>query len=514
MRVTLVLLAALCGVAHAQTGATNYSIIAVPAPPLSGAAGLNSEGDVFGNTILGHSAAGFLVSGGEPASVFTGAGVEFAGINDSDQIVGKVESCCTSQVYAFEATGETVTNLGVLGSPEVLNTYSGANAINNSGQVVGDSYIAPGQGPTHGFLYRGGLMSDLGTVGGAASSAQAINNHGQITGTAQSGNGDFHAFLFSDGFMFDLGLFGVYSSAVAINDNGEILILGQMNSSPTRFPELFVYQSGKTTDLGPIGLLLGLKGIALNNYGQIVGSDISGHAFIYANGTFTDLNTLIPADAGWVLQNAVGINDSGQIAGNGLLNGVYTPYLLTPVPLAPSCQISSIVAGPPKQLNIAMQDAGSGLQSIQLTESANSTVNIPVFSPGTTSPVIVTAVKADQSQSSTVAFQVVNMAGNSTSCDPVDFTVKLEGLTERHAFRSLNGSEHYVRIVNGNPGLSRVAFRVNGALVPSVDLMSGQTRVLDFGSNMHPGADNRVLLEAAGARGSSASVLIGDSSVK
>ena len=115
-----------------------------------------------------------------------------------------------------------------------------------------------------------------------------------------------------------------------------------------------------------------------------------------------------------------------------------------------------------------MQDAASGLQSVQLVESANATVNIPVFSPGTTSPVIVSAVKVDQSQSSTVAFKVMDMAGNSTNCDPVDFTVKLEGATERHAFRSLSSTEHFVRIVNGKPGLRRIAFRVNGVLLPPV----------------------------------------------
>jgi hypothetical protein len=44
----------------------------------------------------------------------------------------------------------------------------------------------------------------------------------------------------------------------------------------------------------------------------------------------TDLNTLIPADSGWILLSASHINDMGQIAGNGFLNGVLHAFLLIP----------------------------------------------------------------------------------------------------------------------------------------------------------------------------------------
>ncbi len=44
----------------------------------------------------------------------------------------------------------------------------------------------------------------------------------------------------------------------------------------------------------------------------------------------TDLQTLIPADAGWTLQQAEAINDHGQIAGTGLHNGQLRAFLLLP----------------------------------------------------------------------------------------------------------------------------------------------------------------------------------------
>ena len=69
--------------------------------------------------------------------------------------------------------------------------------------------------------------------------------------------------------------------------------------------------------------------------GVIVGNIItpSGTAapFIWdGNGLVQNLNDLIPADSGWNLQWVGGIDDSGDIAGNGLLNGIPTGFLLTP----------------------------------------------------------------------------------------------------------------------------------------------------------------------------------------
>ena len=44
-------------------------------------------------------------------------------------------------------------------------------------------------------------------------------------------------------------------------------------------------------------------------------------AFLWRNGVMTDLNTLLPAASGWLLQVATSISDGGQIVGYGTLNG-------------------------------------------------------------------------------------------------------------------------------------------------------------------------------------------------
>jgi probable HAF family extracellular repeat protein len=75
----------------------------------------------------------------------------------------------------------------------------------------------------HAFLYRDGVMRDLGTLGGRASHALAINDEGVIVGTASAANGVARPFVYRDGVMTDLGFSGGFIQGVAwaINNSGE-----------------------------------------------------------------------------------------------------------------------------------------------------------------------------------------------------------------------------------------------------------------------------------------------------
>ena len=54
-------------------------------------------------------------------------------------------------------------------------------------------------------------------------------------------------------------------------------------------------------------------------------------AFLYRDGAFHRLDDLVQgAPPGWRLILASSINDAGQIAGTGMLNGIDHGYLLTP----------------------------------------------------------------------------------------------------------------------------------------------------------------------------------------
>ncbi|MGP0019129.1 MAG: Ig-like domain repeat protein [Candidatus Sulfotelmatobacter sp.] len=111
--------------------------------------------------------------------------------------------------------------------------------------------------------------------------------------------------------------------------------------------------SGVMSDLGTLpGDVVSLA-LGINVLGQVIGSSgntitspspggnpaisfvgplqVIGRPFIWTQTTgMQDLNTLIPANSGWVLSSVAGINIWGQIVGSGTLNGQSHGFLLTP----------------------------------------------------------------------------------------------------------------------------------------------------------------------------------------
>src|SRR5204862_5435 len=90
------------------------------------------------------------------------------------------------------------------------------------------------------------------------------------------------------------------------------------------------------------------NGVAVGSFQPATTED--RHAFVYtdADGT-TDLNDRLASGSGWVLSDAVVVNASGQIAGQGCLNGSPAAFRLTPGGAASDTtppSISSVTANP------------------------------------------------------------------------------------------------------------------------------------------------------------------------
>jgi hypothetical protein len=95
---------------------------------------------------------------------------------------------------------------------------------------------------------------------------------------------------------------------------------------------LLVWQNGTVTQLADCkiaGLTPYCVPSGINNSVQVIGSAPQG-AFIFTHGAVYNLNTLIPSGAGWHLDRATRINDSGQIIGLGDFNGTQHWFRLDP----------------------------------------------------------------------------------------------------------------------------------------------------------------------------------------
>lgn len=281
---------------------------------------INDHGEVVGHTQVTRTdpSHAFLYRDGQMIDLGTGFGPgSFSSANDitsTGLVVGRRGETQSSPSEAVIWQDGEIIELGTLGGETTLPfaTNGIAKAANDQGQVVGTA-LPEGGAPLHGFLWRDGVMTDLGTLGGnqEATQAEDINENGQVVGSSPTVDGDVHAFLWEDGQMQDLGALGSSSS--------------------------FAF--------------------GINNAGQVVGTARLGfglppqRAFLWDGGTMHDLNQLVlDLPTGVNLEHAHAINDAGMIAASTCLipcsdsdPAPHRAYLLIPVEVPPE---TTITAGP------------------------------------------------------------------------------------------------------------------------------------------------------------------------
>jgi probable HAF family extracellular repeat protein len=310
-------------------------------------------------------------------------------VSDSGQVV--VGNTAPNNAYSWH-TGEST----ILDSAE-----SWAYSINAAHDIVGTRYNA--QGYQRGVVWRQSGAIEIGTLGtGLKSWGEDINDDGVVAGLSHyTSTGFAHAIRWTQGGGLEALLplsdstasfpssagYGINNSNEVVGVSGGSDVSGQLNyatlwdaaGNPSRIGILgtdrssFAYQvndpgqacgyssptypgppyrgffwDGSTTvDIGNLGVDYTIPQ-DINNQGQIVGYSrvdaSTDHAFIWENGTMTDLNDFIAPSSGWELVVAYGINERSQIVGWGVKDGEpYYAYFLC-LPCCPDSGTTQIFA--------------------------------------------------------------------------------------------------------------------------------------------------------------------------
>lgn len=314
----------------------NYTVTALGG--LSGtqfaqANAINDSGQIAGKS-ANHA---FLWENGTMKDLGTlGGGISSANaINDLGQVVGESETS-NGEIHAFLWERGFMRDLGNPGET------SSAHGINNKAVIVGAIFAKNVRGGA--VVWKDGSRQSLGDLGpsGSGSTAIAINNGGEIVGVssglALNGSGVIRAVIWQSGAIRDIGtLGGLNSTANGLNNHGDVVGWAELGDQTTA---AFIWRDGAMHQLGMFsnGLLApgnGIQATAANDRGQIVGSSLNSkgesRAVLWENGEITDLNDSLDATNGVLLTRATAINNHAQIvveqqAGDGSPKS----FLLTP----------------------------------------------------------------------------------------------------------------------------------------------------------------------------------------
>ncbi len=271
-------------------------------------------------------------------------------LNDAGLVVGdseteKIDRNGLRVRQAFALLDGALFNL----SPAESFYPSAALDVGNDGTIVGWA-VVDDIGSRHAYRWpmpgQESAPVDLGTLGGRNSIGRAINNQGVIVGES-----DIEVFTgepITQAFVAELGLpmrvlpglrDGYFGAAMSINDRG--MIVGY-STNELDLERAVVWLEDRVIDLGTFGGPAS-RACGVNNKGYVVGwattplpepvlpGECYGfiyRAFVWKDGVMTDLNHYLPLDGGWVLEQALDINERNQVVGIGTFEDRVCAFVL------------------------------------------------------------------------------------------------------------------------------------------------------------------------------------------
>ena len=332
------------------------------------------------------------------------------GVNDSGVVTGAYVSISSAGLSVQPFLYQNGSLQGYSGIP----TNAIPFGLTNSGQCAATQVLTPGRA----FFMAsqalqvsiGGTSTDLPPSSGTGSAAFGISAGGDwLAGVSATvagktleaskptlwKNGSAQALSLASGFN--------YAAATAVNDSGTAVGMAftydlTKLEDPNAAGMAAIFSENGATVLGALGGDKSSAANAVNNSGDIVGFSNSNipdiilfdaphfgacgsnyHAFLYSKGTMYDLTRQLVNGSGWQLCFATGINDAGQIAGTGLIQGQRHAFLLTPA-IGP--QVNAVVGAGlsvPAVSSISANGLftlfGTGFAAAGVAEGASNLVN-------------------------------------------------------------------------------------------------------------------------------------------
>jgi probable HAF family extracellular repeat protein len=342
----------------------------------SRAQGINDSGQVVGYSLTNDgSYHAFLYDSADSTTqrmqdlgTFGGSYSYAYDINDSGQVVGMAQTSIYNEWYGDSEShaflydsANGMKDLNDLTPEDSGWTLGQATAINSSGEIVTGSGqlltpVTTGTPATYEVQDLPILISDY------SNNATDINDSGKVVGRALKctawGYFDGNCYEWDENtFLYDSATqqmqnLGPYRSPTGINDSD--------NDSSKVVAGQYLYDSAtqQWQDLGTVGDYSYSRATDINDPDQVVGAACktllhsgtdgywyytSCHGALKEGGQpMIDLNTLIPPDSGWTIDEATAISSNGKIAATGHKDGVGThAFLLTPTNDIPAPKITS-----------------------------------------------------------------------------------------------------------------------------------------------------------------------------